>query len=195
MESAKNLIFKACLALDRCGVVTYSNTEISSLDRESGVLIIKPHGMDGSESDIMSVSLKDIGDNIPNRESARLHAELYSRFPEISSIAHTGSEWISICSAAGWSLENSSYGYIPRFECKVPCTEKIAVGKTDADYARLAADAVKAAVSGANLASPRAVLLRENGALLFSESPISVAEDAITLEYAAKKAFYIRKFR
>ncbi len=180
MTDANRQIHEACLALERYRLATYANVEFSAPCRAEGVLHIKPIG----ECDIQTVHL-DFG--------ANLHAELYSRYPDAGSILLVKPEWIGIASDAGWTLERSTYGYIPSFSDTVPCTERVRTPVDSAEYP-MALCAAIASVSGSD-DLPRAVLVRSRGAVILANSPMEAAEYAITLEYAAKKAFYIRKLR
>ncbi len=184
MNELKIQVIRACRIVEMYGLEAYENTALSTVDRASGVMYIKPRGLVGNG--ILTLSLDR--DNSEN-----LHAEIYSRFPTALSILHTHAEWLSLYSMAGWSLEKSSYGYIPRFDSKIPCTERIAVDKTDTEYARLATDALEKTLTETH--RTQAIILRCDGALIIGDSPVHVAEYAITLEYAAKKAFYRRKIR
>lgn len=173
-------IHKSCLTLERYRIATYASIELSAVNRDDGVIHIKPMG----ECDIHTIL-----------ESSRsnLHAELYARFADIGSILLVNSEWIGIASGAGWTLDRSSYGYIPSFTDTVPCTERVRTPVDSTDYPKALCDAIESVLTVNKL--PCAVLVRSRGAVILANSPMEAAEYAITLEYAAKKAFHIRKLR
>ena len=173
-------IHKSCLTLERYRIATYASIELSAVNRDDGVIHIKPMG----ECDVHTIL-----------ESSRsnLHAELYARFADIGSILLVNSEWIGIASGAGWTLDRSSYGYIPSFTDTVPCTAKIRAHVDSEEYAKAFCDAVSNVITDEK--PTRAVLVRGIGALVFADTAMDAAEYAVTLEYAAKKAFHIRKFR
>ena len=181
MNALHSDIKRACLTLERYKIETHANIEISSVNRDDGTIFIKSRG----ENDIHDVSACS--------DSALLHAELYSRFSDVRSILFVNSEWIKIASGAGWTLDRKAYGYIPSFCDTVPCTARIRTHVDSGDYPTAFCDAVSDVITKEKL--PRAVLVRGLGALVFADTPMDAAEYAITLEYAAKKAFLIRKFR
>ncbi len=180
MTDVNRQINEACLALERYRLATYANVELSAFCRTEGVLHIKPMG----ECDIQT---------FPPGSGANIHAELYARFRSVGSILFVKPEWIGIASDAGWTLECSTYGYIPSFSDTVPCTERVRTPADPADYPRALCDAVESVLTVNKL--PCAVLVRSRGAVILANSPMEAAEYAITLEYAAKKAFHIRKLR
>ena len=181
-------IYKACLTLERYGVSSARDTELSKLIPEFRVIAVKPQG--ASSDEILVLPLHDI----PKRlTGAQLHAELYRRMPNVKSILGVSPEWTTIASGIGRSLDPTTYGYVPSFDNTVPCTTKIPLSKESSGYATVAADAICDVISGTE--NPRAVLIKHSGAIVFADSPRDAAEFAITLEYAAKKAFYIRKFK
>lgn len=180
MTDANRQINEACLALERYRLATYANVEFSAHFRTEGVLHIKPMG----ECDIQTVHLGS---------GANIHAELYARFRSVGSVLLVKPEWIGIASDAGWTLERSTYGYIPSFSDTVPCTERVRTPVDSTDYPKALCDAIESVLTVNKL--PCAVLVRSRGAVILANSPMEAAEYAITLEYAAKKAFHIRKLR
>ena len=181
MVDRQSDIKKACKSLERYKIATVNNIEISSVNRDDGTIFIKPRGENGIHDVSQSSNL------------ARLHAALYLRFSDVRSILLVSSEWIKIASGAGWTLDKKSYGYIPSFSDTVPCTARIRTPVDSVDYPAAFCDAVSDVMTEEKL--PRAVLVRGLGAIVFALTPMDAAEHAITLEYAAKKAFHIRKFR
>jgi len=173
-------IHKSLLTLERYRIATYANVELSVIDRDDGIIHIKPI----NECEIHAM---------PFGSGINIHAELYARFGEVNSILLLRSEWIGIASGAGWTLDRRSYGYIPSFTDTIPCTTKIRTHADSTDYPKAFCEAIADVSSVKHL--PRAVLVRSRGAIVFAHSPMDAIEYAITLEYAAKKAFYIRSFR
>lgn len=179
-DSIYHEIHKSCLTLERYRIATYASIELSAVNRDDGVIHIKPMGECGIRT-------------LPAHPCVSLHATVYARFSEVESILLINSEWIGIASGAGWTLDRHSYGYIPSFTDTVPCTARIRTPVDSADFPNAFCEAISDATRDEKL--PRALLVRSRGAVIFARSPMEAAEYAITLEYAAKKAFYIRKFR
>ena len=179
-DAVSREIHNSCLALERYRIATYAGVELSAASRDDGVIHIKPMGECGIHT-------------LPADSCHSLHAKLYARFAETSSILLVNSDWIGVSSGAGWTLDRQSYGYIPSFSDTVPCTAKVRTPTDSAEYPDVLCDAISDATHGGKL--PRALLVRSRGAVIFARSPMEAAEYAITLEYAAKKAFHIRKFR
>ncbi len=197
LDNLNEKIFKSSCAAERYGLEAYSNTEISAVNRELGIMMLKPRGLDCSADEILQFSLVSENSScaVEYEKTYQFHRELYAHFPSVNSIMHTHAEWISLQSNIGTGIDKSSYGYIPSFDAKIPCTEKITGTENDTDC-KESVLAVINAFSSMNKLPPEipAVFLRSNGALVFGATPLEAAENAVTLEYASKKAFHTRKF-
>lgn len=130
------------------------------------------------------------------QSSVSLHEEIYKLFPDISSIIHIHSEWISLWSKLGKSLSVEKYGYIPRFELEIPFVNISGVDIGSSDYSIFAAEAIQKDFFDKGFSFPNnpAFFLRGNGAIVLGDDLSRASEIAISLEYASKKAFYISKF-
>ena len=106
LEELKKEVYEANMLLPKYGLVTFTWGNVSGIDREKGLFVIKPSGVDYDKlrpEDMVVVDLqgnKVEGDLNPSSDTAT-HVELYNRFPNIGGVVHTHSPWATSWAQAG----------------------------------------------------------------------------------------------
>ena len=106
LEKLKEEVYKANMDLPKYGLVTFTWGNVSGIDRESGLFVIKPSGVDYdllTPDDMVVVDLngnKVEGKYNPSSDTAT-HVELYKAFPNIGGVVHTHSSWATSWAQAG----------------------------------------------------------------------------------------------
>ena len=109
LESLKKQVYEANMQLPAHGLVTFTWGNVSAIDRESGLFIIKPSGVDYDKLTpermvVMDLNMNKIeGDLNPSSDTAT-HCQLYRAFPQIGGIVHTHSPWATSWAQAGRAL-------------------------------------------------------------------------------------------
>ena len=109
LEELKKEVYEANMLLPKYGLVTFTWGNVSGIDREKGLFVIKPSGVDYDKltpEDMVVVDLqgnKVEGDLNPSSDTAT-HVELYNRFPNIGGVVHTHSPW-----ATSWAQEGKEF--------------------------------------------------------------------------------------
>lgn len=130
LEKLKEEVCQANLDLVAHGLVIFTWGNVSGIDRESGLVVIKPSGVsyDGMCADDMVVV--DLEGNVvegkykPSSDTAT-HVVLYKRFPNIGGVVHTHSEWATSWAQAGKSIPAVGTTHADYFYGTVPCTRKM----------------------------------------------------------------------
>ena len=111
LKALKEQVLKANLALPKHDLVTFTWGNVSAIDRESGLIAIKPSGVEYDEmtaDDIVLVSL-ETGERVEGRlkpsSDTPTHVELYRAFPSIGGIVHTHSRWATSFAQAGVGID------------------------------------------------------------------------------------------
>lgn len=107
VESLKQKVYEANKQLPQYGLVTFTWGNVSQIDREKGVMVIKPSGVSYEElrpEDMVVVALES-GERVegaykPSSDTPT-HLELYRRFPQIGGVVHTHSRWATVWAQAG----------------------------------------------------------------------------------------------
>ena len=109
LEELKKKVYEANMELPRRGLITYTWGNVSGIDRESGLFVIKPSGVEYDllkPEDMVVIDLngnKVEGDYNPSSDTPT-HLELYKAFPKIGGVVHTHSPWATSWAQAGRSI-------------------------------------------------------------------------------------------
>lgn len=139
LEKLKEDVFKANLQLVKYGLVVLTWGNVSGIDREKGLFVIKPSGVpydDMKASDMVVMDLngnKVEGDLNPSSDTPT-HLELYRSFPEIGGIVHTHSPWA--CSWAQAGRDVNAYGttHADFANCSIPCARRLSEAEVKSKY-------------------------------------------------------------
>lgn len=107
MQKLKQQVFEANMDLPRYGLVTFTQGNVSAIDRERGLVVIKPSGvayetMKADDMVVVDMSGKVVeGEYRPSSDTAT-HLELYRRYPSLGGIVHTHSTHATAWAQAGW---------------------------------------------------------------------------------------------
>ena len=131
LEQLKEEVFAANMCLPKYGLVTFTWGNVSGIDREKELVVIKPSGVSYEEmraQDMVVVSLESgcvvEGELNPSSDTPT-HLELYRHFPTIGGVVHTHSRWATSWAQAGRGI--SAYGttHGDYFYGEIPCTRKM----------------------------------------------------------------------
>lgn len=140
LEELKEKVFKANLELVKKGLVFCTWGNASEIDREKGLVVIKPSGIDYEKmkaEDMVVVDLKT-GEVVEGKykpsSDTPTHLELYRKFPEIGGVAHTHSINAVAFAQAGVDLPALGTTHADHFFGDVPCTRELSEGETKTEY-------------------------------------------------------------
>ena len=129
LEDLKEKVFKANMELVEQGLVIYTWGNASGIDREKGLVVIKPSGVDYDvmkPSDMVVVDLQTgkvvEGDLNPSSDTPT-HLELYRKFPNIGGVVHTHSTYATAWAQAGKAIPNIGTTHADYFYKDIPCTD------------------------------------------------------------------------
>lgn len=197
INKLKELVYQANLELVKNNLVILTWGNVSMVDREKGVMVIKPSGVDYQHmkaSDMVVVSLKD-GKTINSRykpsSDTPTHLELYRRFKKIGGIAHTHSTFATSFAQAGLDIPALGTTHADTFYGDIPCAEKLPRKAIINNYEHNTAIAIVNTFSLRNydyLATP-GVILQSHGPFTWGKDAHEAVKNAITLEAVAKMAY------
>ena len=140
LEKLKELVCKANLELPKYGLVTFTWGNVSGVDREKGLMVIKPSGVEYDHmtpEDMVIVSLAT-GERVegkwkPSSDTAT-HVALYNAFPNIGGIVHTHSRWATSWAQAGKGIPAYGTTHGDYFYGEIPCTRKMTPEEIGGEY-------------------------------------------------------------
>ncbi|UQZ89857.1 L-ribulose-5-phosphate 4-epimerase [Deltaproteobacteria bacterium Smac51] len=193
LEKLKEEVFEANLALPGHHLVTLTWGNASGVDRETGLMVIKPSGVDYSTmrpDDMVVVSLADgkvvEGEKNPSSD-APTHRVLYQRFTDIGGIVHTHSRHATAWAQAGMDLPPLGTTHADYFFGPVPCTRAMRDDEIAGDYEWATGEVIVEAIESRGLRGldMPAVLVRSHGPFTWGASPAKAVENTIVLEEVA----------
>lgn len=140
LEDIKKRVFEANLELVKKGLVLYTWGNVSEIDREKGLVVIKPSGVDYDSmeaDDMVVVDLKTgkvvEGEYKPSSDTPT-HLELYRKFPEIGGITHTHSTNAVAFAQAGVDIPALGTTHADYFYGNIPCTRELTKEEVEEAY-------------------------------------------------------------
>lgn len=193
-DELRNDVLAANLALPAYGLVTLTWGNASAVDRDAGVIAIKPSGVSYDElgaADIVLVSLESGevlgGERRPSTDTPT-HLSLYRAFPEIGGVVHTHSTWATAWAQAGREIPLLGTTHADLCADAVPITRELTPEEVETHYERATGDVVIAAVGDRGAAQVPCVLVRGHAPFCWGRSVTAAVETAVTLEEVAKMA-------
>lgn len=194
LEKLKQEVFEANMLLPKYGLVTFTWGNVSAIDRESGLVIIKPSGVSYETmkvSDMVVVDLsgaKKEGELKPSSDTAT-HLELYRNFKNIGGIVHTHSSWATTFAQAGIPVSAFGTTHADYFSEAVPVTRKMTPAEIEGAYELETGKVIVERFQGLNPDYIPGVLVYSHGPFTWGKNAIKAVENAVVLEEVAKMAF------
>lgn len=200
LKELRNIVYEANMELPKRGLVTYTWGNTSGVDRERGLMVIKPSGVkyeDLSPENMVVISLEDgsriEGDYNPSSDT-KTHLELYRSFPNIGGIVHTHSPYAVGWAQAGEDIPCFGTTQADYFYGSVPCVRHLTPKEIDEGYEMNTGKVIIETFKERKL-DPIAI----PGAICFSHGPFTWGKDsaqavyhAVVLEEIAKMATFTR---
>ena len=194
LENLKEQVYAANVRLKTDGLVVLTWGNVSAIDRESGLVVIKPSGVDYdamTPDDMVVVDLEGTvveGDLKPSSD-LDTHLVLYKAFPEIGGITHTHSKWATIFAQAGVAVPALGTTHADNFYGAVPVTRKMTEKEIQGEYERETGNVIVEAFREIDPMSIPGVLVNNHGPFTWGKNAMKSVENAIVLEEVACMAF------
>jgi L-ribulose-5-phosphate 4-epimerase len=192
-EQLRNVVFLANIELDRHKLVIANWGNVSGIDRDAGVVAIKPSGVpykDLAPDKMVAVDLagKIIEGTLKPSSDTPTHLELYRNFKEIGGVCHTHSCYATMWAQACRELPCFGTTHADYFYGPVPVTEQLTDEEIKIDYEVNTGKAIVRRCEAADPLSTPAVLAASHGPFTWGKTPMASVESAIVLEEVAKMA-------
>ncbi|WP_261824272.1 L-ribulose-5-phosphate 4-epimerase [Vibrio neonatus] len=137
----KQRVLEANLQLPKYGLVTFTWGNVSEIDRQLGVIAIKPSGVEYDDMTINHIVVVDLGGAIiegelnPSSDTAT-HIEIYKAFPNVGGVVHTHSRSATIWAQAGIDIPALGTTHADYFYGDIPCTRRLSNTEIAQEYER-----------------------------------------------------------
>ena len=187
------------MLLPRYGLVTFTWGNASEIDRETGIMAIKPSGVDYdllSPEDMVLVDLdgkRVEGRYNPSSDTAT-HIELYKAFPQIGGVVHTHSSYATSWAQAGLSIPCYGTTHADYIYGEVPCLRNLTKAEIEEAYERNTGDLIvdEFRRMGKDVVAVPAVLCKNHGPFTWGKDAHDAVHNAVVLEEVAKMAYRAR---
>ena len=199
LEELKEKVYLANMELPKRGLVTYTWGNVSGIDREKGLFVIKPSGVEYDElkpSDMVVMDLqgnKVEGDMNPSSDT-KTHLVLYNAFPQVGGIVHTHSPYAVAWAQAG--EDQPSYGttHADYFYGSIPCARHLTQAELDEDYEKNTGVTIVETFKerGLDPMAVPAVLCFSHGPFTWGKDPAQAVYHSVVLEECAKMGLFTK---
>lgn len=193
LEALRQQVLEANLTLPAHRLVTLTWGNVSGVDREQGLVAIKPSGVDYEAMTVDDIVIVDLdGDQVegsrrPSTDTPS-HLALYRAFEAIGGIVHTHSTWATAWAQAEREIPILGTTHADLCPGPIPLTRALTEAEIEADYEGTTGQVLVEAVGDRGIDEVPAALVRGHGPFSWGENPAAAVEAAITLEEVARLA-------
>ena len=196
LEELKEKVCKANLELPKYGLVTFTWGNVSGVDRELGLMVIKPSGVEYDSmkpEDMVVVSLAT-GEKVEGKwkpsSDTDTHVALYKAFLNIGGIVHTHSRWATSWAQAGRGIPAYGTTHGDYFYGQIPCTRRMTPEEIGGEYEKETGKVIVETFDGKSPDHIPAVLVHSHGPFTWGADPHDAVHNAVVLEELAFMAFH-----
>ncbi|MBR5388564.1 MAG: L-ribulose-5-phosphate 4-epimerase [Clostridia bacterium] len=194
METLKNRVFQENLKLEKYGLVVLTWGNVSAIDRESGLVVIKPSGVCYESMKANDMVVVDLEGNViegkykPSSDTPT-HLYLYKLFPNIGGIVHTHSTHAVAFAQAGRNIPAYGTTHADAFYGEIPCARALNKMEIKTEYEKNTGKVIEETFDTLDYNAIPGCLVKNHGPFTWGSSPEKAVENAVTLEEVAKMAY------
>ena len=200
LEQLKEEVFQANLELPERGLIKYTWGNVSAVDREKGLFVIKPSGVGYNDMKASDMVVCDFDGNViegdlnPSSDMPT-HAVLYKEFPEIGAVVHTHSTWATIWAQAGLDVPAMGTTHADTFYGTVPCARFLTQAEIDRGYEEETGNAIVETFRerGIKPMEVPGVLLHGHGPFTWAKDAKGAVLNAVVLDEVCKTNLFARQ--
>ena len=200
LEQLKEEVFQANLELPERGLIKYTWGNVSAVDREKGLFVIKPSGVGYDDMQASDMVVCDFDGNViegdlnPSSDMPT-HAVLYKEFLEIGAVVHTHSTWATIWAQAGLDVPAMGTTHADTFYGTVPCARFLTQAEIDRGYEEETGNAIVETFRerGIKPMEVPGVLLHGHGPFTWAKDAKGAVLNAVVLDEVCKTNLFARQ--
>ena len=194
LEALKEKVFRANLDLVKHGLVIFTWGNVSAIDRENNLVVIKPSGVSYETMVAADMVVGDLDGNIVEgglRPSSDMptHLMLYKAFSEIGGIVHTHSTYATAWAQAGRDIPNIGTTHADYFHDAIPCTAEMSRAEVEGNYEKETGRVIVRCFKEIDPVHTPGVLVRNHGPFAWGRDAADAVHNAVVLEQVAKMAY------
>lgn len=191
LEELKEQVLKANLLLPKYGLVTFTWGNVSAADRQTGMMVIKPSGVEYSNMTAEDMVVVEIstgrvteGTKKPSSDTPT-HLQLYRAFENIGGIVHTHSSWATSFAQAGLGIKPLGTTHGDYFYGEIPCTRDMTPSEINGEYEKETGNVIIETFKNLDFQAIPAVLVKSHGPFAWGNNAEEAVHNAVVLEEIA----------
>ncbi len=194
LEELKEKVYHANLDLVKHGLVIFTWGNVSGIDRESGLVVIKPSGVDYDTMTVEDMVVVDLDGNIvegrlkPSSDTPT-HLAIYRAWPEVGGVVHTHSTYATAWAQAGRDIPNIGTTHADYFHRAIPCTADMTEAEVKGAYELETGNVIIRRFEGMNPMHTPGVLVKNHGPFAWGKDAHDAVHNAVVMEQVAKMAY------
>ena len=196
LEELKQKVYEANMLLPKYGLVTFTWGNVSGIDRESGLFVIKPSGVDyetmtADDMVVMDLKGNKVEGHYRPSSDTDTHLEIYKSFPNVGGIVHTHSPYATSWAQAGRSIPCYGTTHADYIYGEVPCLRCLTKDEIEDAYEENTGHLIVNSFEemGKDPMAVPACLCKNHGPFAWGKDPHEAVHNAVVLEEVAKMAY------
>lgn len=195
LENLKQAVLEANLELPTKGLVTYTWGNVSGIDREAGLVVIKPSGVPYEELKVEHLVVLDLDGNkvegkLNPSSDTPTHLVIYRNFKDVGGIVHTHSRWATIWAQAGKGIPALGTTHADYYYGEIPCTRKMTDAEILGEYEKETGNVIIETFEGRNPIYVPGVVVNNHGPFTWGKDAHEAVHNAVVLEEVAMMAYH-----
>lgn len=197
LETLKQEVFEANMQPPKHGLITFTWGNVSGIDREQGLIVIKPSGVEYDAmkpEDMVVVDLdgKRVEGRLNPSSDTPTHVELYKAFGNIGGVVHTHSRWATIFAQCGMGIPGYGTTHADYFYGEIPCTRRMTAEEIKGAYEKETGAVIIERFADLSPDDIPAVLVHSHGPFAWGTDPMNAVHNAVVLEEVAMMAWHCK---
>ncbi|HDY9234674.1 TPA: L-ribulose-5-phosphate 4-epimerase [Klebsiella pneumoniae] len=197
MQQLKQQVFEANMDLPRYGLVTFTWGNVSAIDRQRGLVVIKPSGIAYESMTVDDISVVDLQGHVvegrwrPSSDTAT-HLALYRRYPDLGGVVHTHSTHATAWAQAGLAIPALGTTHADYFFGDIPCTRALSAQEVDEAYELNTGQVIIETLGEANPLHTPGIVVYQHGPFAWGKDAHEAVHNAVVMEEVARMAWIAR---
>ncbi|EPK5051859.1 L-ribulose-5-phosphate 4-epimerase [Klebsiella pneumoniae] len=194
MQQLKQQVFEANMDLPRYGLVTFTWGNVSAIDRQRGLVVIKPSGIAYESMTVDDMSVVDLQGHVvegrwrPSSDTAT-HLALYRRYPDLGGVVHTHSTHATAWAQAGLAIPALGTTHADYFFGDIPCTRALSAQEVDEAYELNTGQVIIETLGEANPLHTPGIIVYQHGPFAWGKDAHEAVHNAVVMEEVARMAW------
>lgn len=190
LEKLKEEVLKANLLLPKYGLVTFTWGNVSGIDRDSGLVVIKPSGVEYDSMTAEDMVVVDLdGKRVEGKwkpsSDTPTHVALYKAFPQCGGIVHTHSRWATTFAQAGRAIPAMGTTHADYFYGDIPCTRPMTPQEIQGEYEKETGKVIIETFADLDPAAIPGVVVYSHGPFAWGKDAHEAVHNAVVMEEVA----------